>query len=185
LLGAIREAELDALLGSLPEGLQTSVGDGGCRLSGGEGQRLRFARGLLAPAPQLVLLDEPFRGLDRTQRARLLTLARRKWRQATLLCVTHDIAETLDFARVLVVHAGRIVEDGRPRELALRRDCHYADMLQRERSLRDQLANSASFRHWRIEHGDLVEQVAHRAHSQTIELTPSASASPHSEEALP
>ena len=67
---------------------------------------------------RLVLLDEPFRGLDREQRRELLARARRLWQGATLLCVTHDVGETLGFARVLVVENGRIVEDGPPERLA-------------------------------------------------------------------
>ena len=49
----------------LPDGLQTSLGEGGGRLSGGEGQRVRLGRALIRPGVRLVILDEPFRGLDR------------------------------------------------------------------------------------------------------------------------
>ena len=59
-----------------------------------------------AIAVRLAILDEPFRGLDRAQRHELLARAREVWRDATLLCVTHDIEETLSFDRVLVVDAG-------------------------------------------------------------------------------
>ena len=47
-----------------------------------------------------------------------MTFVRQHWRDATLVCVSHDVAETQDFDRVLVVDAGAIVEDGDPRELA-------------------------------------------------------------------
>ena len=49
-------------------GLTSPLGEGGKLLSGGEGQRVRLGRVLLQPTPRLVLLDEPFRGLDRGQR---------------------------------------------------------------------------------------------------------------------
>ncbi len=81
---------------------------------------MRLGRALLRPGARLVILDEPFRGLDREQRRELLARARRLWRGATLLCVTHDVGETLGFERVLVVEDGRIVEDGPPERLAAR-----------------------------------------------------------------
>ena len=83
-------------------------------LSGGEGRRVRLARALLRPEARLVILDEPFRGLDGADRRELLARARVMWRHATLLCITHDIAQTTDFTRVLVLESGRVVEDGQP-----------------------------------------------------------------------
>jgi ATP-binding cassette subfamily B protein len=124
-------------------------------LSGGEGQRVRFARGLLAPNPRLVLLDEPFRGVDRAQRARLLAAARRSWSRATLLCVTHDITETLEFARVLVIEAGRVVEDGAPAQLAARASSRYAALLRSERALLEELFGGSKLRRVRLEDGRL------------------------------
>ena len=104
----------------LPQGAETPLGEAGGLLSGGEGQRVRFGRGVLRSDPALVILDEPFRGLARDQRAALLARARRRWSDATLLCVTHDIGETERFARVLVVADGQIVEDGAPDALRAR-----------------------------------------------------------------
>jgi ATP-binding cassette subfamily B protein len=69
---AIAEADLDEVLGRLPIGLQTPLGEGGALLSGGEGQRVRFGRGVLRGAGRLVVLDEAFRGLERDRRAALL-----------------------------------------------------------------------------------------------------------------
>ena len=63
-------------------------------MSGGEGQRVRFGRGLGRPDARLVILDEPFRGLERSRRATLLRRAREQWSRATLVCVTHDVGET-------------------------------------------------------------------------------------------
>ena len=130
----IDAARLRGVLRKLPDGLQTRLGEGGALLSGGEGQRVRLGRAMLQPGVRLALLDEPFRGLDRHQRGALLADARRWWADATLLCVTHDVAETLSFARVLVVDAGRIVEDGAPAALAAA-DTRYAAMLAAERQL--------------------------------------------------
>ncbi len=101
------EAELGEVVRRLPEGLGTPLGEAGGLVSGGEGQRVRFGRGLLRERPRLVILDEPFRGLSRDQRQALLARARRRWSSATLFCVTHDIAETAAFPRVLVIADGQ------------------------------------------------------------------------------
>src|SRR5689334_13060379 len=98
---ALHAADLHGVLEKLPLGLQTYLGEGGALLSGGEGHRARLGRALAQTDVRLALLDEPFRGLDRGQRGRLLAEARKWWRQATLLCVTHDVGETLAFDRVL------------------------------------------------------------------------------------
>ena len=130
------QAELRPLLDTLPEGYQTVLGEGGGLVSGGEGQRVRLGRALLQPDTRLVLLDEPFRGLDRAQRSRLLERSREVWRGATLLCVTHDLSETRAFDRVLVLEAGRIVEDGSPQELESRPGSRYRLMLESEEAAR-------------------------------------------------
>ena len=69
-------ADLRDLLEKLPDGLQTQLGEGGALVSGGEGQRVRLGRGLLRPGARLVILDEPFRGLDRERRRELLARTR-------------------------------------------------------------------------------------------------------------
>ena len=61
---------------------------------------------MLRPGVRLVILDEPCRGLDREHRRELLARTRQLWRQATLLCITHDVGETRAFDRVLVMEGG-------------------------------------------------------------------------------
>jgi ABC-type multidrug transport system fused ATPase/permease subunit len=65
---AITELELEELLKTLPEGLLTQLGEGGALLSGGEGQRIRLGRAMIREHHRLVIMDEPFAGLDRTRR---------------------------------------------------------------------------------------------------------------------
>ena len=154
---AIRQADLVAVLRKLPEGLQTPLGEGGGLVSGGEGQRVRLARALLRPRVRLALLDEPFRGLDREQRRELLARARRLWQGATLVCVTHDVGETLDFARVIVIENGRIVEDGPPARLAGEPGSRYSALLVAEQDVRTGLWASAVWRRLRMERGRLSE----------------------------
>lgn len=143
----------------LPQGLQSPLGEGGALLSGGEGQRVRLGRALLSRSSRLALLDEPFRGLDRQQRRDLLASARTWWGETTLLCVTHDIAETLDFPRVLVIEDGRIVEDGRPRELA-HGQTRYRALLESElRVLHDRWSGS-EWRRWQVGASTVSERTA-------------------------
>ncbi len=134
---ALDDAELANLVSRLPEGIDTRLGEGGGLLSGGEGQRVRLARELIRVRhPRLVLLDEPFRGLDRETRRRLLTRARARWAGATLLTVTHDIEHTTDFSRVLVIDGGRIVESGDPVALAADPGSRYRRLLDADARVR-------------------------------------------------
>lgn len=145
---------LAGVVAGLPEGVRTPLGEGGALVSGGEGQRVRFARALRRGGVRLALLDEPFRGLDREQRREMLAQARVRWKASTLLCATHDVGETLSFDRVLVVERGRVVEDGTPGELAVRQGSRYARMLAAER---DGVWAEAGWRRVRLAAGRLTE----------------------------
>jgi ABC-type multidrug transport system fused ATPase/permease subunit len=149
----VEAAELRRVLERLPEGFETRLGEGGALVSGGEGQRVRLARALFRPDTRLVILDEPFRGLDREQRRDLLGRVRRIWHGVTLLCITHDLEETLAFDRVLVIEGGRIVEDGRPAMLAASEDSRYAALLAAERALRRETWSDAGWQRLRLENG--------------------------------
>ena len=138
-------------------GLQTLLGEGGGLLSGGEGQRVRFGRALSRPAARLAILDEPFRGLDRAERRTLLDRARQVWRDATLLCITHDVGETLAFDRVLVLESGRIIEDGQPARLAEVSTSRYRALLEAEEAVRTGLWSDARWRRLRMVDGRLEE----------------------------
>ncbi|HMF41128.1 MAG TPA: ABC transporter ATP-binding protein, partial [Polyangia bacterium] len=154
---AIADADLAEVAHRLPRGTDTPLGEAGALVSGGEGQRVRFGRGVLRPRPALVILDEPFRGLARDQRAALLAGARRRWSEATLLCVTHDIGETERFARVLVVADGKIVEDGAPDALRARPDSRYALLLAAEQRMRASSWSAAAWRRLRLDGGRVHE----------------------------
>jgi ATP-binding cassette subfamily B protein len=152
---AIDTAALRNLLEGLPDGLQTKLGENGGLISGGEGQRVRFGRALARRDARVVLLDEPFRGLDGEKRRDLLAKARHYWRGATLLCVTHDLRETQTFDRVLVVEQGRIVEDGCPCRLKANARSRYSQLLRAEESTRMQLWQSSAWRRIQIAKGRL------------------------------
>jgi ATP-binding cassette subfamily B protein len=150
-------ADLHSVLVGMPDAMQTPLGEGGGAISGGEGQRVRFGRALARAGVRLVVLDEPFRGLDRDKRRLLLERARQHFAGATILCVTHDVRETLGFERVLVVDGGRIAEDGRPSELA-ETDSQYRTMLDAERRVHERLWEHPMWRRLRLEGGRLVER---------------------------
>jgi ABC-type bacteriocin/lantibiotic exporter with double-glycine peptidase domain len=160
LAAAIQEAELTAVVERLPNGAETRLGEAGALLSGGEGQRVRYGRGVTREVPRLVILDEPFRGLTRDQRHLLLGRARARWAGATLLCVTHDIEETRAFPRVLVVADGRVVEDDTPDALAARAGTRYATLLEAEVRVRKAAWSRAGSVPWRrltMDRGRLVD----------------------------
>jgi ABC-type multidrug transport system fused ATPase/permease subunit len=154
---ALAQADLQSVLERLPDGLQTLLGEGGGLVSGGEGQRVRLGRALARPGVRLVILDEPFRGLDREQRRALLRRARQVWRTATLVCITHDVGATQDFERVLVVEDGQIVEDGAPATLAGRPGTRYRALLDAEVAVHEGLWAHGRWRRLRLVEGRVCE----------------------------
>jgi ATP-binding cassette subfamily B protein len=155
----MQAAHLRGIVEKMPAGLQTLLGEGGSMLSGGEAQRVRLGRAMMMSDVRLALLDEPFRGLDREQRHLLLRDTRMWWKDTTLLCVTHDVAETLSFDRVLVIEDGRIVEDGAPSKLAANAS-RYSALLDAEEAVREQLWHDARWRRVRVQDGRVSEQAA-------------------------
>ncbi len=156
---AMDAALLRSFLESLPEGLQTKLGEGGALVSGGEGQRIRLGRAILRENARLVILDEPFRGLDREKRRELLRRARRLWRHCTLLCITHDLEETQQFDRVLVIEHGRLAQDGSPEQLCRSVDSRYSHLLDAEAQTRSGLWSSRLWHRVHIHSGRIVEKV--------------------------
>jgi len=156
---AMDAAMLRNVLEGLPEGFETKLGEAGALVSGGEGQRVRFARALLRRDAKLVILDEPFRGLDREKRRELLQRAREWWRGATFICITHDLAETETFDRVIVIEGGRIVEQGRPMELRAQSESRYAQLLAAEEQIRQELWSSSIWRRLIVRSGQIVEEL--------------------------
>ena len=155
---ALRAADLHDILEALPGGLQTALGEGGGLVSGGQGQRVRLARAMLRTNVRLAILDEAFRGLDRERRARLMKEARRLWSHVTLLCVSHDVVQTCDFDRVLVIENGRLVENGPPQELLSNPDSRYARLVRADEDNHRALWRGGAWRNWRLAQGRLEER---------------------------
>ena len=117
---ALRRARLSELIASLPDGLDTVVGERGYRLSGGERQRLTIARLLLAH-PRVVILDEATAHLDSTSEAAVQEALAEALAGRTALVIAHRLSTVRAADLILVVEDGRIVERGTHRDAARRR----------------------------------------------------------------
>ncbi|MGW8377815.1 thiol reductant ABC exporter subunit CydD [Streptomyces sp. ODS28] len=144
LRAALASARLEEWVDSLPEGLDTRVGEHGARMSGGQRQRLALARALLAGFPVLVL-DEPAEHLD-LPTADALTgdlLAATEGR--TTVLITHRLAGLDAVDEVIVLDGGRVAERGSYEVLAAA-DGPFARMLERERAVAGAVPGSVELR---------------------------------------
>ncbi|MEU6003183.1 ABC transporter ATP-binding protein [Streptomyces sp. NPDC047197] len=112
----LRRARLEDLVRSLPDGLDTVVGERGYRLSGGERQRMTIARLLLA-RQRVVILDEATAHLDNTSEAAVQEALAEALEGRTAIVIAHRLSTVRSADQILVVEAGRIVERGTHEEL--------------------------------------------------------------------
>ncbi|MGW2230700.1 ABC transporter ATP-binding protein [Streptomyces formicae] len=112
----LRRARLEDLVRSLPDGLDTVVGERGYRLSGGERQRMTIARLLLA-RQRVVILDEATAHLDNTSEAAVQEALGEALAGRTAVVIAHRLSTIRSADQILVVEAGRIVERGTHEEL--------------------------------------------------------------------
>ncbi|MCX7379691.1 MAG: ABC transporter ATP-binding protein [Alphaproteobacteria bacterium] len=124
---AVETARCRSFIEAMPQGFDTPVGNRGTRLSGGQRQRLAIARALLKDAP-ILLLDEATSALD-TESEQLIQHALDKLMVGrTVIAVAHRLSTLKNFDRIVVMEAGRVVDDGAPDELA-NRPGPYRDLL--------------------------------------------------------
>ena len=129
---AARAARIHDFVASLPEGYETKVGERGLKLSGGEKQRVGIARTLLKNPP-ILILDEATSALDTQTERSIQDSLREMGEGRSVITIAHRLSTIADADQIIVLEAGRIVEQGRHEELLARKG-RYAAMWERQSS---------------------------------------------------
>jgi len=131
---AAAAADARDFIDALPQGFDTIIGDAGLGLSGGQIQRLAIARALLRDTPYL-LLDEPTAHLDRDSEQRVVRALRQICANRTIISIAHRLQTLQGADRILVLHAGQLVQQGGYDELS-QTPGPFSDLLRDGRALR-------------------------------------------------
>ncbi len=123
---AVSSAHMDEFIDSLPDGLNTVVGDQGILLSGGQRQRIAIARALLKDAP-ILILDEATSALDSESEQHIQKALDQLMENRTTLVIAHRLSTIENADRIIVLSKGQIVEEGSHDEL-LNNDAEYASL---------------------------------------------------------
>ncbi len=121
---ALRDVELGEFVAGLREGLDTEIGDRGVRLSGGQRQRVALARALLRD-PEILILDEATSALDSLVEQRVARAIQQRAKGRTLIVIAHRLSTIRDADLILVMHEGRVVEQGSWDELLLQEGAFF------------------------------------------------------------
>jgi ATP-binding cassette subfamily B protein len=127
---AVAAARCRTFIDALPEGLATIVGERGVKLSGGQRQRIAIARAFLKDSP-ILLLDEATSALDSESEEAIRDALDRLMRGRTVIAIAHRLSTLRSFDRIVVLEAGRVIEDGPPDQL-MADDGPYRDLVRKE-----------------------------------------------------
>jgi ATP-binding cassette subfamily B protein len=134
-MDAMFAARCAGFVETLPQGVHTIMGERGVKLSPGQRQRIAIARAFLKNAP-ILLLDEATSALDSESEEAVREALDRLMAGRTVIAIAHRLSTLRSFDRIVVLQAGRVVEDGSPGGL-VRGDGIYRDLVRREVSRLD------------------------------------------------
>jgi len=127
IIRALKLANAYEFVEKLPEGLDSEIGERGVRLSGGQKQRIQIARAILKDAPILVL-DEATSSLDAKSEKEVQDALEVLMQKKLVIIIAHRFSTIQNVDKVVVIDQGRIVDYGKPQELAQKKGL-YADLL--------------------------------------------------------
>ncbi|NRA67926.1 MAG: ABC transporter ATP-binding protein/permease [Pseudobacteriovorax sp.] len=132
---AIRAAQLEEFIARLPKGLDTTVGERGLKLSGGEKQRVAIARAILRD-PKILILDEATSSLDSKTETVIQSALNQLMKHRTSLVIAHRLSTIVDADQIIVLKDGKIFEQGTHQELISQKGL-YQDLWEQQRQEQD------------------------------------------------
>ncbi|AYO53666.1 ABC transporter ATP-binding protein [Acinetobacter wuhouensis] len=133
LLQVLKLVGLESMIQHLADGIDSLVGEGGNRISGGERQRITIARALLKDAP-ILLIDEATSALDVESQAVISEIIHQLKGKRTIVVVAHQLSTITDADQIIVLEKGKLIEQGTPLELEQKQGA-YSRFLKQQRSI--------------------------------------------------
>jgi len=127
IVSATKKANIYEFIESLPEGFETGVGDRGVMLSGGQRQRIALARALVGK-PELLILDEATSALDHESEQLIQKSINALHGEVTVFIIAHRPSTVANADRIIVIEAGKIIENGAPEELLEDKESYFYKM---------------------------------------------------------